>query len=111
MNDCIVVIPSLDLHGESRYFCVAPRICSISKDCRATDCDCNAFPDLTQRRLDAAFRLFLKAASDPCHILHDIIPLRSSRSGRFVQPPSSISRRRDCFVPCVRALMQKTFIL
>ena len=74
-------------------------------------CDCNAFPDLTQRRLDAAFRLFLKAASDPCHILHDIIPLRSSRSGRFVQPLSSTSRRRDSFVPYVCALMQKTFIL
>ena len=81
-------------------------ICSIPKDCRATDCDCNAFPDLTQRRLDAAFRLFLKAASDPCHILHDIIPLRSSRSGRFVQPAFSTSRRRDSFVPYVCALMQ-----
>ena len=86
-------------------------ICSIPKDTRASDCNCNAFPDLCQRRFDAACRIFVRAALDPNHILHDILPPRSSRSGRFIQPPALSSRRRNSFVPYVCALLEKTIIL
>ena len=84
-------------------------ICSIPKDCRAADCACNAFPDLSQRRLNAASRLFIKAALNPKHILYDIMPLQSSRSGRFIQPPALSSRRRNSFVPYVCALLENIF--
>ena len=84
-------------------------ICSIPKDCRATDCACQAFPDLRRRRLDAAIRLFRKAAWKPSHPLHKILPPRSSRSGRFLQPPASSSRRLNSFVPFVCTLIDKPF--
>ena len=83
-------------------------ICSIPKDLSAVDCSCHAFPDLKQRRVDAAKRLFLKAARNPSHLLHDIMPARSSRSGRFLQPPASSSRRLHSFVPFTCALTENT---
>jgi hypothetical protein len=86
-------------------------ICSIPKECRASDCACQAFPDLRQRRVNAATRLFLKAAQNPSHLLHDILPAKSMRSGRFLQPPALSSRRRDSFVPFVCALVGKTCVL
>ena len=86
-------------------------ICSIPKDVRATDCACNDFPDLRDRRLKAAIRLFMNAAKNPSHALHTCLPPRSSRSDRFIQPVSLTSRRRNSFVPYVCAHLQKVFIL
>ena len=85
-------------------------ICSIPKDHSAIDCSCHAFPNLKQRREDAAKRLFMKVARNPSHLLHEILPARSSRSGRFLQPPASSSRRLHSFVPFTCALIENTLM-
>ncbi|MEL7306978.1 MAG: reverse transcriptase domain-containing protein [Pseudomonadota bacterium] len=84
-------------------------ICSLPKDFRASNCACNAFPSLILRRQDAAIRLFNLAAKGD-HILHSIMPARSARSHRLIQPVAATSRRLNSFVPFVCAILENTFI-
>ena len=83
-------------------------ICSLPKDFRASNCSCSAFPSLSHRRRDAAVRLFTLAAEED-HILHGIIPERSTRSHQFIQP-SSVSYRRRISVPFVSVILENIFL-
>ena len=86
-------------------------ICSLPRQQHATDCDCSSFPNLRQRRHQAAIRLFRQAANDQNHILHCIIPDLSQTSSRFLQPPSITSRRRNSFIPFTCILVNNIIIV
>lgn len=70
-------------------------ICKVSS---SSDCPCDRFPSLSTRRNFMAIRLYLSASRHQNHMLHDIIPKKSSRSKRIIQPPSSTTRLRHSFV-------------
>ena len=61
-------------------------------------CECGRFESLSHRRKRATIKLFKQAAQNN-HILYSIIPKRSVRSNRHLQPPSSTTRFRSSFVP------------
>lgn len=61
-------------------------------------CECDRFERLSCRRERATLKLFKQATHDT-HILNSIIPTRSNRSNRFIQPPTSTTRLRSSFVP------------
>ena len=61
-------------------------------------CECGRFESLSHRRKRATIKLFKQAAQNN-HILNSIIPKRSVRSNRHLQPPSSTTRFRSSFVP------------
>ena len=64
-----------------------------------SECDCDLFSDLSERREKACLKLFFKASSSHMHILHTIIPAQSYRSNRFIQLPVSTSRYLSSFIP------------
>lgn len=65
-------------------------------------CSCSLFEDLSSRRFKISKKLFLKAATNDDHILHNLIPQRqnprAARRPRFYQPPSRSTRRLNSFV-------------
>ena len=73
-------------------------------------CACDMFQSLRDRRLKASMKLFTKASLDSEHILYDVLPSRSKRTGRFTQPSSSSSRHLSTFVPFVTSLINHTFV-
>ena len=75
-----------------------------------SSCTCEMFEALRDRRLKAAMKLYTKASLDPRHILHDIIPPRSTRTGRYIQPSSTTSRHCVTFVPFLTSCINQTFI-
>ena len=75
-----------------------------------SSCTCEMFEALRDRRLKAAMKLYTKASLDPRHILHDIIPPRSTRTGRYIQPLSTTSRHCVTFVPFLTSCINQTFI-
>ena len=74
------------------------------------ECSCGRFTTLSSRRQISATRLFKKASNDPNHILHPIIPKRSARSNRFIQPPSNTSKFRNSYIPFTTLLINDTVI-
>ena len=78
--------------------------------CSHSSCQCGSFECLRSRRISSAIRLFVTASTHENHILHDIIPPRSSRSGRFIQPPSDTKRFFKTFVPFITAQVNQTFV-
>ena len=100
----------LDLKIEKFQNRVHKLICSLPKDFRATNCPCQSFPTVKERRQTSAMKLFRNAAQNTNHILHDIMPSLSQRTGRFIQPTAASSRHRNSFVPYTCALLQNTFI-
>ena len=86
-------------------------ICSIPYDFSVSKCPCEDFPKLKARRHQASIRLFLESMRDNDHILHNIMPNRSQRSQRIIQPPASTSRRRNSFVPFTCTLIEGTYIM
>lgn len=73
-------------------------------------CQCNYFEPLVTRRHRAMVKLFIGAANSKDHILHKLVPGRSSRSGRFLQPFSHTSRYRSSFAPYVTTVINNTLI-
>lgn len=69
-----------------------------------SECPCGKFEVLHSRREKATLKLFCKALSSD-HVLHSLIPKRSSRSSRLIQPQSVFSRFRYSFVPHATFLM------
>jgi len=80
-------------------------ICSVP---HSSQCHCSRFPSLSTRRKHMATKLFLSAAAKTDHILHDIIPAKSIRSSRFIQPPSHTTRFRNSFVPFITMTLNGT---
>ena len=78
------------------------------------DCNCNQLHNLSFRRRQQATKLFLKAADNATHLLHNLIPRRQNnrtpRQTRFVQPYSSSSRRFCTFIPTVIYLINNNTI-
>ena len=70
-------------------------ICGLNP---GSECECGMFEPLNSRRNTAVLKLF-KKATDNDHVLHSILPNRSTRSCRFTQPPCSTTRFRSSFVP------------
>lgn len=72
------------------------------------NCTCNIFASLCERRNASAIKLFFTAASDPDSVLYSIIPVCSSlRRGRFIQPISRTSLRRNSFIPYTTSLVNR----
>ena len=80
-------------------------ICGLSP---GTECDCPMFDSLNLRRNVAALKLFNKATSTD-HVLHSLLPNRSERSSRFIQPPAITTRYRTSFIPQATAISNNTF--
>ena len=78
--------------------------------CSHSHCQCNSFESLRSRRISSAIRLFIIAFTHENHILHNIIPPKSSRSNRFLQPPSDTSRLFSTFVPFITAQLNNSFV-
>ena len=60
-------------------------------------CADNCLESLDDRRRIQALKLF-DAAQRPDHVLHDLLPRRSSRSGRFLLPRMATVRRKNTFM-------------
>jgi hypothetical protein len=73
------------------------------------DCSCGIFEDLTMRRNKAAIKLLSSAAFNKDHPLHAWCP-KISAHGKFIQPFSKTTRRRNSFFPSVIILANKTQI-
>ena len=70
-------------------------ICGIQ---HTSECPCERFPSFSNRRNKMALNLYLSASQNKEHILHSIIPAKSSRSTRPLQPPSSTTRLSHSFI-------------
>ena len=79
------------------------RLVCVIPDC--ANCSCGRFPDLQRRRVTAATKLFRIASITSDHVLYDIIPPKSHRSQRFIQPSSVTSRFFNTFIPYVTTLI------
>lgn len=66
------------------------------------NCHCNIFPNILQRRIQAASNLFKSASCDPTHVLHDIIPQKRSF---YCQPHCKTELRKSAFIPCTCELV------
>ena len=77
-------------------------ICRVS---HTSDCPCDRFPPLSARRNKMAIKLYLSASKYKNHALHGIIPKKSYRSTRQIQPPSSTTRMCHSFVPFTTMLL------
>ena len=77
-------------------------ICRVS---HTSDCPCDRFPPLSARRHKMAIKLYLSASKYKNHALHGIIPKKSYRSTRQIQPPSSTTRMCHSFVPFTTMLL------
>jgi len=73
-------------------------------------CTCDMFESLRDRRIKAAIRLFTNASLNPGHILHNILPSCSKRTGRFIQPSSITSRHFSTFVPFTTSEINYNFV-
>ena len=68
------------------------------------NCSNNCLPNIEERCSTLASNLFRKVAKDANHILHDILPPRSSRSNRFLVPYTQSDKHLKSFLPqCVIA--------
>ena len=77
-------------------------ICGVS---RSSQCHCNRFPSLSERRNLAACKLFLSATETNEHVLHQILPTKSHRSLRIILPTISTCRFSHSFVPYTATLI------
>ena len=68
-------------------------------------CECNQFPDLQTRRKEAAIKLLVQISGNPAHPLHSLCPPRSYRTGRFIQPQTRSTRRRNSYFPKTTIIM------
>ena len=80
-------------------------ICSVP---HSSECPCTRFPLLSTRRSHIAARLLLSAVANGNHILHGIVPARSNRSSRLIQPQCRTARFRNSFVPYTTILVNGT---
>jgi hypothetical protein len=75
---------------------------------RSSQCRCNLFPRLSVRRNTISAKLFKSAVSNKSHILHNIMPAKSSRSTRFILPQLSTSRFLHSFIPHTAILINSS---
>ena len=59
------------------------------------NCNCDLFPNLNDRRNNAATKLYIQAFNDCTHLLHNIIPVRKTF---FIQPYSRTERYKASFI-------------
>ena len=62
------------------------------------DCKCDSFPSLEERRFMLSMNLLNIIMSSREHILHHLLPVRSS-SGRFILPARRTTCRSNSFFP------------
>ena len=62
-------------------------------------CDCSLLPDLSSLRKSRVLKFLHKCEIEVDHVLHDLIPTRLPRSGKFCLPCCATSRRMHSFVP------------
>jgi hypothetical protein len=74
------------------------------------DCKCQIFEDLSSRRKASAVSFLRKIEKFPDHPLHSLRPCKSSRSGRYLQPLATTSRRRNSFFPATILILNGTFV-
>lgn len=75
-----------------------------------SDCECERFCDLKQRRNSAAIKLLLTISNNPDHPLHPMCPKKSLRSNKFTQPVCRTSRRLNSFFPKTICSINGTFV-
>ena len=66
-------------------------------------------PNIKERRERAAIKLFNSISNNPSHLLHHLCPLKSLRTGRYIQPQTVSVRRRNSFFPRTVILINKIF--
>ena len=90
------IINNLTSHQINDLFLVTKRAHRIICGWNCSD---KCLPDFKERCNTLALKLFQKAAADPAHILHDILPIRSSRSRRFIIPYTHSDKHLRSFLP------------
>ncbi len=75
--------------------------------CGSSECNCDMFLALSERRMEASKKLFRKSSASKTHVLHSIIPPQSYRSNRFIQQPSLTSRYLSSFIPHTTILVNE----
>ena len=63
-----------------------------------SDCDCDLFENLRERRIRQALKKF-KKMTNPDHILHHLLPRRLPRTNHFAIPFMTTQRRVNSFIP------------
>ena len=94
----VFVKPGIGLNKCLTRFC--KRAFKIIHGFEASSCTNCSMLNLQERRETLALRLYCKILSNPNHVLFDLLPEISARSGRIILPLVNSARATDGFIFC-----------